>query len=227
MTVAPRPLSSEARGRLRELWVRLENDARRVERAADALPKVLLRALAFKAEIGRARTLARILAAVPIAPFHCNGRSVVFRYLRPVARVPAAAGEPDKVADEQPAIVMFAVLLNGAERPRMTREPFGAAFTRHAIGRLLDRSGMRVDPVAAMLEAHSALAALALPEGEAIFDRADFLVPAAGGCFSAAPRVIGARKSPLAVCRTWFDADALHADQAAHVAAWHRTDRAA
>jgi hypothetical protein len=49
MTVAPRPLSSEARGRLRELWVRLENDARRVERAADALPKVLLRALAFKA----------------------------------------------------------------------------------------------------------------------------------------------------------------------------------
>jgi hypothetical protein len=109
----------------------------------------------------------------------------------------------------------------------MSREPFGACFTRHALGRLLDRSGMRGDPIAAMFAAHDALAALPVPEGAAIFDRADFLVPAAGGCFSAAPRVIGARKSPLAVCRTWFDDDALHADQAAHVAAWRRTDRAA
>jgi hypothetical protein len=227
MTVAPRPLSTEARGRLRELWVRLENDALIAERAADALPVRLLTALEKKAEVGRVRTLAHVLRAMPIRPLYSDGRSLCFRYLKPMSTVPAAAGAPGGVADDQPCIVIWAVLLNAAGRPRMSREPFGACFTRHALGRLLDRSGMRGDPIAAMFAAHDALAALPVPEGAAIFDRADFLVPAAGGCFSAAPRVIGARKSPLAVCRTWFDDDALHADQAAHVAAWRRTDRAA
>lgn len=227
VTVAP-TISAEARGRLRLLVTQLENDARRIERAADALPRRMLRDLALKSEIGRARTLARILAMMPVPPFHSDGRRLAWRYLKPTARVPAAAGAPDQAADEQACVTMYAVLVNSGGRPRVSVEPFGAAFTRHCLGRLLDRSGMRADPVDAMFAAHDELARLGAEQGAETFGQADFLVPAAGGAFSATPRRVGARQSPLAVCRTWFDADMVHADQAVRLAAWREiTDQAA
>jgi hypothetical protein len=224
------PISAEARGRLRELWMRLENDARRVERAAISLPKPMLRDLAKKAPLGAERTLARILAAMPLRPFYCDGRSVAFRYLFPVSAVPAADGGAPAGADGQPAIVVKAVLINaGGGRPRMTRELFGTCFTKHAIGRLLDRSGMRADPTEAMFAAHAALLALGPIMGGALLDgRREIPLPAAGGAFLAAARRVGRDgRWPLCVARTWLDGGQLHDDQAARVAAWGLSDRPA
>ena len=225
---APTQVSAEASGKLRLLTARLEVEARKIEQAADKVPRRLLRDLALKAEIGRARTLARILAAMPLRPFHCDGRSVAFRYLKPLPAVPAAAGAEAEAPDGQPCVAVFAVLVNSAGRPRMSREPFGACFTRHALGRLLDRSGMRADPVQAMLTAHDELAALGAQRGAETFGQRDFLLPCGGGCFSGRPRKIGSRQSPLFVARTWIDVDMTGADQSERLAEWHRlADQAA
>jgi hypothetical protein len=61
---------------------------------------------------------------------------------------------------------------------------FGAAFSAHSLGRLLDRTGFQSDPVKAMHAAHDALLALPVEEGSRLFDLPGFPLPAGRVHFS-------------------------------------------
>jgi hypothetical protein len=217
------PISSEARGKLRLVMARIEDDARKVEAATDRIPLPLLRDIALKGRVGAARSLARVLAVMPLRPFYSERGSVGFRYLAPAPEVPPAVGAVAADADQQASVVATIIMLNaGGGRPRLSREPFGAAFTTHALCRLLERSGFSVDPVQAMFEAHDALLALDPVAGALIFDRERLLVPTQSGGFIMSPRRVGAWASPVAVARTWLDAGQLRDDQDTDLVRWRQ-----
>jgi hypothetical protein len=132
----------------------------------------------------------------------------------------AALPRANSAEAARPGFVVMGLLTCPGGRPRAP-ETFGVAFTAHAIGRLLDRSGFRADPVAAMLEAHGALTHLDPEDGERIYDlQTTVELPAAGGAFLTTPGRFGPRETPLAIARTWVDGDQLHADQAGKLAKW-------
>jgi hypothetical protein len=217
----PVSVSVEARGRLRVLWAQLEAEACRIETAAYNVPRPWLVAAARKGKVGAARAMARIVAGMPVQPFFSERGIAAFRYLKPVAEVPAAIGGEFDSGDQQQAIVMQAVLINSGRVGRLSREPFGAIFTFHALGRLLDRSGFAADPIAAMFEAHDALLVLPPTEGRKVLDLQHVRLPAAGGAFLATIRHVGTGEAPLVVARTWLSQDQLRDDQAADVSLWH------
>jgi hypothetical protein len=218
--VQPVSVSAEARGRLRVLWTHLDAEAGRIEAAADKLPRNLLVAAAMKGKIGAARAMTRVFARMSVQPFHVERGVAAFRYLKPVDGVPAAISGQFDSGDHQRAIAMQAVLINAGRAGRLSREPFGAIFTFHALGRLLDRSGFSADPIAAMFETHDALLVLPPTEGRKIYELQNVRLPAAGGAFLASIRHVGTGEAPFVVARTWLNRDQLRADQAADVSAW-------
>jgi hypothetical protein len=115
---------------------------------------------------------------------------------------------------------MQAILINARRSGRLSSEPFGASFTFHALGRLLDRSGFAADPIAAMFETHDALLVLPPPEGRKMYELQRVRRPAAGGAFLATIRHVGKGEAPLVVARTWLGRDQLRDDQAADISAW-------
>jgi hypothetical protein len=217
----PVSVSVEARGRLRVIFAQLDADACRIEAAAARLPRKQLVAAALKGKVGSERAMSRIFAGMPLQPFHYERRSAAFRYLKPLPAVPEAVGTSGDIADQQPAIVMQALLINAGRAGLLRCEPLGAAFTFHALARLLDRSAFSADPIASMFEAHNALLLLPPVEGRQVFKLERVPLPAAGGAFLASIRHVGAGDSPLAVCRTWIDRDQLRTEQAADISAWH------
>jgi hypothetical protein len=220
MAQPPVSVSVEAKGRLRVLFAQLEADACRIESAADKVPRPLLAAAARKGKVGAARAMTRIFAGMPVQPFHAERRIAAFRYLKPVDGVPAAIDGQFHAGDQQQAIVMQAILINARRTGWLSSEPFGASFTFHALGRLLDRSGFSADPIAAMFETHDALLVLPPTEGRKIYDLQHVRLPAAGGAFLASIRHVGTGEAPLVIARTWLDRDQLRADQAADISAW-------
>jgi hypothetical protein len=212
----PLPLSTEARAQLRKLFARVECEARQIEAAADALPKRLLRAAAWKRGAERREAMAAIVAALALRPFLCTDRAAGFRYLA-ASRV--ATGEATSAAETQPAIMVRAIFINSGGRPGLRRETFWTCFTRHALGRLLDRSGLVVDPTAAMLAADDVMTRLVLAEGAGVFLMPEILLPTLAGMFIATPRRAGRERLPLAIARSWIGMDQAHDDQLVRVAA--------
>jgi hypothetical protein len=195
-------------------------DAKRIEAAADRLPPGLARDILRKGKVGSARAMARVLAGLPVHPFHHRGHELAFRYLKPGKDVPPAIDAPVEMRDAQASIAVWGILVNAGGRSRISREPFGVCFTAHALGRLLDRSCFAADPTEAMLEAHNALIALGPVEGSQAFNLDDLPVPACNGAFLTSPRRIGPQESPLAVARSWLAGDQLRGGTAASVSMW-------
>jgi hypothetical protein len=215
---APRnPVSAEARGRVRLLWASLEADAARMEAAINRVPQKTRNPTTWKGRVGTERAIQRIVAAMPVAPELRGPQMVLWRYLAPVVALPTvddADAEPTR-----PGFIVKAIIAGRRMRP-CRPELFGAAFTVHAVGRLLDRSAFRADPTSAMLEAHAALAAVAPMDGDKLFDLDNLEMPAADGAFLATPCRIGPEESPLAVARTWVSTGQTHPQQDRHLAAW-------
>jgi hypothetical protein len=101
-------------------------------------------------------------------------------------------------------------------------QTFGAAYSCHSIGRLLDRSNFRADPEMAMFESHAALTHVPEDEGHQLFDLKNAQMPAAGGVFLASPGRFGPTASPLLIGRTWLSSDMLYHDQARDLVAWQK-----
>jgi hypothetical protein len=104
----------------------------------------------------------------------------------------------------------------------MTREPFGLAVTRHALERLMDRSGFAVDAVAALCEAHDALLRVDSDTGSRLFDIDRLTLPAGSGGFLCTTRRFGPDNAPLAIARTWIDEDQAKPRQANDLSIWSR-----
>jgi hypothetical protein len=143
----------------------------------------------------------------------------VWRFLQPVDALPIL-GDRENEAPRAGIVVMGMV----ATRPgRLVRaQTFGIGFSLHALGRLLDRSAFRADPIAAMLEAHNAVAALNLEDGERVFGLAAVELPAAAGAFLATPCRFGSDSIPMAVARTWIAGGQTFPQQDQHLEAWRR-----
>ena len=109
-----------------------------------------------------------------------------------------------------------AVVLETAERATITVQGFGAAFTRHALGRVIDRSGGRVDPMDAMRDGHDAVMRLGMDVGEQVLALPRLIVPTRGGAFLGAPRAGSIRF----VAATWVGTDQLHDDQEIGITRW-------
>lgn len=206
MVAEPRtPISAEARGRLRVLWGQVAKDAARMEAAARAVRPALVSDAqgAFGKRADRA--MEAIVRGLPGCPLFRERRSAGWRFLRPVA-------EPGKAG-----LQVMILLLNGMGRG-LVEAPFGFSVSRHALGRLLDRSLFRIEPVGAIRCAHDALLALEAPECMRLHALPGFLLPAAGGAFLVSQD--SAADYPLLVARTWIDRDQLHDDQQRHADAW-------
>ena len=87
--------------------------------------------------------------------------------LVPVAALPVAPGAEAEAP--RPGLVMMGVIA-GMKKAPCRAHLFGAAFSAHSLGRLLDRTGFQSDPVKAMHAAHDALLALPAEEGNRLFD---------------------------------------------------------
>jgi hypothetical protein len=209
------PVSAEARGRTRAMCATLDATAARIASAIARLPPGGTNPACWKGRVGTARAIDKITRAMPVPPDLYDATMAVWRYLRPVPALPSA--DPDE--PPRPGVVMMVVI--AGRRGRLVRcETFGAAFTLHAVGRLLDRSGFQADPVAAMLEAHAALAAVPPQDGERLFDLRAAELPAAGGAFLASPGRFGPDAAPLAIARTWVAGSQTFPQQDRHLAAW-------
>ena len=200
------PLSAEARGRLRVLWAQLEVDADRIEAAARRVPPALARDA--RRAFGRRAdaALAHIVDSIPVLPIARDRRTAAWRYMRPVGDA------------RRSAVRVMALLLNAHGLPGLSMQAFGLEVSRHALGRLLDRSQFRADPVRAVLEAHASLLNLTPAEGDRLFSLPAFPLPAERGAFLVS--LNGAEDRPMALARTWIDGDQLFDDQQKHIDNW-------
>ena len=198
-------VSAEATGRLRLLWRALEARSAALDAAAAGVPTEVLRGLRHKGPVGRERALARILKVMPAKPFRQEARMVLWRVLTP----------------EQDAIRVD-LLSVGFGTGRFHRQPFGLAVSRHAIGRLLDRSGFIEDPADAILRAHDCLLGLTPEEGAAAFEVKSLTLPTKHGAFLVKPKAPATDSdAPFSMASTWVFSGQTWADQDAEIAAWH------
>ncbi len=207
-------ISPEARGRIRLLISHLETQSRAINRGFSQIPAAYLNCPRWKGKTGATRAIEKIARAMPIPPDLRSSDGILWRWLQPVAQL--------LVDDEIPCPgIMVMTIFAGRKRKACTIETFGAGFTLHAIGRLLDRSGFKADPVAAMCESHNALVALSSVEGRQFFALASAELPAGGGAFLATPHHLGSNEAPVAICKTWVSGGQTFPDQDANLAAWH------
>jgi hypothetical protein len=219
MSAVIRPVSNEARGKVRALMADLEIDAATMIRAFSKIPTRTLNCPEWKGKVGAQRAINRIIAAMPRPPDLRLERTVIWRFLRPVAVVPHDPGSQDKV--DRPGLEVVGIV--AAHRARPARpSSFGLAVTTHACGRLIDRSTREIDVAAAIYESHDCLLALPGIEGEAIFNLKELILPASDGMFLANPFHIAAGNVPIAVARTWVSSDMAHKRQTADLSVWHR-----
>jgi hypothetical protein len=206
------PISASARGRVRELVASLEISSARMTAALDRVPSAVLNPWTWKGKVGAERAIAKIVAALPIRPELRTPQRAVWRFLQPTVLLPS---------EEEASRSGFLVMTVIASRKRLVRcETFGAAFTSHSIGRLLDRSGFQSDPIEAMMSAHAALTRLDEDDGYQVFRLQGAFLPTAGGGFLAKPTQFGPEAAPLMLARTWLNADELHDDQSGTLKAW-------
>jgi hypothetical protein len=198
------PVSAEARGRLRKLLADLQREADAIKRAVHALPLATVAASQQKATVGARHAYANIARKIPADLVWHGPREAAWRFLAPDVH----------------GVGVMVVLLGAPGRPKICVETFGLSFTRHSLGRLLDRSGFSADPAVAMREAHDGLMALAPADGERVFALPELVLPGARGCFLAVPQMRNSTGSPMATCWTWLDRDQTFPDQARDLEAW-------
>ncbi len=68
--------------------------------------------------------------------------------------------------------------------------PWCLVINSHALGRLLQRTDFKTDPVVAMIEAHKALLAAPAGVAQTMVDEVDSAVPAAGSAFLITVRLL-------------------------------------
>ena len=204
----PRPISAEAQGRLRALYASLGADADRLETAVRRVPRELCQDVRRKFGRGADRALDQVVCRITAPVLARERRYVAWRYLKPAP------------GDRQGVAVML-VTLNAASLPGLHGRTFGLTVTHHALGRLLDRSCFRIDPVQAVVAAHDALLALSPDEGTQLFGLADFMLPTPSGAFLMSPPTTD-YAGPMSIARTWVDADQLDERQERYARAWAR-----
>jgi hypothetical protein len=217
------PASREAIGQVRRLRERLNTEAARLVAAAAKLPEAWVAAVAFKGNAGSDRAWARILGAMPSPPIAMDRqrRTALWRLLRPSDSL---FNRTDGGTAPITPYVVCSYLLVGLSRGKAVREegPWGLATSTHALCRLLDRTGFRADPVAAMVEAHDTLLSASAECGRTVLAEREWAVPAGPGGFIATVR--GVKLPPddaiiLACAGTWVSKDQLFDNQLAQVAA--------
>jgi hypothetical protein len=213
------PISPEANGKLRVLWGSLQADADTQAAAVATLPSAMVQA-AGRRDISARRALDRVVERMPAALVHRTPRTAVWRVFTPIEQLPA--GDLPDPADDSRGVMVKGYLLGVRGRTAMNLEPFGAVFTWHALGRLLDRSGFTVDPLKAMREAHDALLLVTPATGGQLLDLEDLTLPSTGGGFLCQTRRVGANQAPLAIARTWISDAQVFPHQAAHLSAWEQ-----
>ena len=198
------PISAQATGQLRLLWRTLAARSAALDAAAAGVPKEVLRGLRHKGAIGRDRALGRILRAIPANPFQQEFRTVLWRDLVP-----------------EPEAIRVDLLSVGFGTGRFHRQSFGLAVSRHALARLLDRSGFVEDPADAILSAHDCLLALTPEDGAAAFELKSLTLPTKHGAFLVTPKAPATDStSPFSMASTWVFSGQTWADQDAEIAAW-------
>ena len=205
------PISTQARGQLRQLWIELSADADRIEAAGRRVPATLARDARRKFGRGADRAMAAIERSIPVAamPRARYRRGAGWRFLRPLA------------GSDRPGVAVMLLTLNGEARPGFHVQPFGLTGSLHALGRLLDRTNFRGDPAQALLAAHDRLLDLAPAEGFRLFNLERFLVPAGPGAFLMRTSSVDTEE-PMAVAATWVADDQLFTDQQQDANAWAR-----
>lgn len=151
------PISAQARGYLRELWVDLDTAADHLEAIARRIPPAL--ADDVRGGFGKRadRAMGAIGRAIPYPPTYKVRRAAAWRFIRPARNT------------DRSALVVTGLMLNAAAAQGLTITPFGLTVSHHAVARLLDRTQFRADPTRAVLEAHDALLALRPDEGRRLF----------------------------------------------------------
>ena len=191
------PTSVEARGRLRILRTALDAGTKALVASSEAVPRDMLRAVRHKTNKGRAAAMMQILRLMPEAPLHTEKRAALWRMFVP----------------DGDAIVVEALAFGAFGTGGWTRRHFGLRFEFHSLARLLDRSGFKVEPLAAMAQAHNALLALTPSEGDAAFALADITLPGGPGVFLATPDPRGLDSDePRARVKTWLSSEQLRTD---------------
>ena len=198
------PVSAAATGQVRQLCQQLAAEAAQIIAAAEALPPAMVRAALSKNPIRCRQGMRHVERAMPIRPVWVGQRGYAWRFLRPLGDT----------------IEVQAVLLGAKNRPAVSIESFGLNCCRHAIGRLLDRTGFVADPVRALFEAHDALMRLEPDDGRQVFDLPALPLPAAGGCFLTVREPLDDR--PMLSARTWIAADQRYRDQDQSMEIWAR-----
>jgi hypothetical protein len=210
------PISSEARGRIRMLLGALEADAKHITTALGKLPLTVRNPSCWQGKIGAERAIEKLARALPIKPEIRNASGACWRFLQPVAELPGVAEQEG--GSPRAGVVVTAIL--AARRGGLIRaQSFGAGFTVHALGRLLDRSNFKADPAAAMLESHAALAALDPAEGRRVFELPTIELPAWSGAFLASPARC-ADGAPIWLSLTWVAGSQTYPQQDRHLEAW-------
>lgn len=213
------PVCAQARGEVRQLRHRLGTEADTLAKAASKLSPEVVAVLAFKGSAGRMRALQRILASMLARPTFIDNadRYVCWRYFRPQATV--LVGDEDK----QDSALIVSALVIGLARGRPTRYemPWGLVINSHALGRQLQRTDFKADPVTTMLEAHNALLAAPAGVAQTMVDEVDWAVPAAGGAFLTTVRLVDHDGEAIALltANTWIGDDWLKPNQRAQCAA--------
>ena len=197
------PITAEARGQLRLLRNALAARAQALAAASEAVPRDLLRSVKHKTSAGRDRAMAHILSLMPAAPLRVEKRAALWRMLVP---------EGDMIIVRA---VGFGVLGTGG----WSNEPFGLAYSAHALGRLLDRTNFMAEPSTAMIEGHDALLRLQPEEGYAAYALASLTLPACRGAFLVTPDP--QRDHPFATAATWLSPEQLWQDQENDLKAWN------
>ena len=202
---APPTVSTEARRRLRLLSAELKASASRIELAARRIPTELARDARLKFSKGATQAVDRIVQQIPAPLLLRDGRSAVWRYLRP--------------APERRAVDVWVMLLNSPGEPGLRKRFFGLSVTHHALGRALDRSQMTADPVQAVTAAHDALLALEPADGRRLFALPKFLLPTKHGAF-----LVSSSSStddmPMVIARSWIHSDQHYDDQQRDAETW-------
>jgi hypothetical protein len=200
-----RPVSSEARGRVRQFLAEVARDAEELERRVAKIPLSMFNGAAWKGAVGSRRGIDRLCDRMPRPPDFRHDRRVFWRYLAPLDAIPG-----DDAARQQAGISVKAIIAMH-RRPAQRGELFGAIVTAHAMARALDRSAFTLDLWTAIFDAHNALLSVERDEGRAVFAVDQVELPTEHGFFVARPRIVGPADSPVMIGRTW-----LNRDQAAH-----------
>ena len=197
------PVSAQARGQLRILRTALDSRAVALTEASERVPRDLLRSVKHKTTTGRDKAMAAILRMMPEAPLRTEKRAALWRTFVPQGEMIIVRA------------VGFGVLGTGG----WTNEPFGLAYSAHALGRLLDRTNFMADPLTAMIEGHDALLSLQPEEGYAAYALASLTLPACLGAFLVTPDP--QRDHPFATAATWLSPEQLWQDQENDLKAWN------